>query len=184
MTPVLIPPILYTKRCKLDRITLHDMDMLRDIVEDSQFRLFMPELYEVVHEVEGMHHFLRSFDMSAQKGEGFLWGIRKNNFLIGFVAIMDLSYDPTIFYAMHREYRNKGYAKEVATEIVAYFRTISKAPLHTEVYSLNQASLAVLAFCGFKIVGSIDDKILLKMQDELTFREKVSNYARNNGLVQ
>ena len=72
MTQAPIPPILNTQRCKLDGIILHDMDMLRDIVEDSQFRLFMPELYEVVHDIEGMHRFLCSFDMYAQKGDGFL----------------------------------------------------------------------------------------------------------------
>ena len=163
MTPAPTPPILYTKRCRLDSINLHDMDMLYDIVEDSQFRLFMPELYEVVHDVEGMHRFLRSFDMYAQKGDGFLWGIWKNTFLIGFVAIMDMSYDPTIFYAIHLEYRNKGYAKEVVEEVVAYYRTISKTPLHTEVYSSNQASLAVLASCGFQITGNKDNKKMLTL---------------------
>lgn len=163
MTPTQIPPILYNKRCRLDRITLHDMDMLRDIVEDNLFWLYLPELYEVVHDVDGMYHFLRSFDTYAQEGEGFLWGIWKNTFLIGFVAIMDMSYDPTIFYAIHREYRNKGYAKEVVAEVVAYYRTISKVPLHTEVYSLNHASLSVLTSCGFQITGSRDNKILLTL---------------------
>lgn len=163
MTPVPVPPILYTKRCKLDRITLQDMDILRDIVEDNLFRLYLPELYEVVHDVEGIHQFLRSFDTYAQKGDGFLWGIRKNTVLIGFVAIMDMSYDPIIFYTIHSEYRNKGYAKEVVAEVVAYYRTISKAPLQTEVYMINHASLAVLVFCGFQIVGNKDDKLLLKL---------------------
>jgi len=139
------------------------MDMLRDIVEDSQFRLFMPELYEVVHDIEGMHRFLRSFDMYAQKGDGFLRGIWKNTFLIGFVAIMDMSYDPTIFYAIHREYRNKGYAKEVVAEVVAHYQTLSKRPLHTEVYLSNQASLSVLSSCGFQITGSKDNKIVLTL---------------------
>ena len=163
MTPAPVPPVLYTQRCRLDRIILHDMDMLRDIVEDIQFMLFMPELYEVVHDVEGMHRFLRSFDVYAQKGDAFLWGIRKNTFLIGFVAIMDMSYDPTIFYAIHPEYRNKGYAKEVVAEVVAYYRTISKVPLHTEVYSSNLASLAVLASCGFQLTVSKDNKVLLTL---------------------
>lgn len=163
MTPAPLPPILYTKRCRLDRIILHDIDMLRDIVEDSQFRLYMPELYEVVHDVEGIHRFLHSFDTYAQKGEGCLWGIWKNAYLIGFVAIMDLSYAPTIFYAIHREYRNKGYAKEVVAEVVAHYRTMSKAPLHTEVYLLNRASLAVLTSCGFQIIGSKGDKFLLTL---------------------
>ena len=163
MTPAPIPPILYTKRCRLDRIILHDMDMLCDIVEDIQFRLFLPELYEVVQNVEGMCQFLRSFDDYAQNGEGFLWGVWKQSYLIGFVAIMDMSYEPTIFYAMHREYRDKGYAKESVAEVVAHYRTISKVPLHTEVYQSNIPSLSILVSCGFQVVGTIENKFLLKM---------------------
>jgi RimJ/RimL family protein N-acetyltransferase len=105
------PPILYTERCRLDRITLHDVDMLRDIVEDFQFRICLPELYELVQNVDGMYRFLSSFDTYAQNVDGFLWGIWKQNYLIGFVAIMDMSYNPTIFYAVHPEYRNKGYGQ-------------------------------------------------------------------------
>jgi RimJ/RimL family protein N-acetyltransferase len=140
------------------------MDMLCDIVEDCQFMLFMPELYELVHDVDGMHRFLRSFDTYAQKGDGFLWGIWKNTFLIGFIAIMDMTYDPTIFYAIRREYRNRGYAKEVVSEIVAHYKTLSKTPLYTEVYLLNHASLAVLSSCGFQITGSKDNKLMLSLQ--------------------
>lgn len=163
MTPAPIPPILYTKRCRLDRIILHDVDMLRDIVEDSQFRLFMPELYELVNNVDGVHQFLSSFDTYAQKGDGFLWGIWKQNYLIGFVAIMDISYEPTIFYAMHREYRERGYTKEAVSEVVAHYRFISKIPLHTEVYLSNHASLAVLVSTGFRITGSKGNKLLLTL---------------------
>ncbi len=163
MTPAPIPPILYAKRCRLDRIILLDMDMLRDIVEDIQFRLFLPELYELVHNVDGMFQFLSSFDAYAQNGDGFLWGIWKQSYLIGFVAIMDMSYAPTIFYAMHPKYRDKGYTKEAVAEVVAYYKTISKTPLHTEVYQYNLPSLSILASCGFRVVGSKDNKFLLTM---------------------
>ncbi len=163
MTPTPIPPILYTKRCRLDRITLLDMDMLRDIVEDITFRLFLPELYDFVHNVDGMYQFLSSFDAYAQNGDGFLWGIWKQSYLVGFVAIMDLSHEPTLFYAMHREYRDKGYAKESVAQVVAHYKTISKAPLQTEVYQSNVPSLSILASCGFQVVGTKDNKILLKM---------------------
>lgn len=163
MTPAPIPPILYTKRCRLDRITLHDVDMLRYIVEDVQFRLFLPELYELLQKVDGMYKFLSSFDTYAQNEDGFLWGIWKQSYLIGFVAIMDMSYDPTIFYAVHPEYRNKGYAKEVVAEVVLYYKTISKNPLHTEVYLFNFASLDVLSSCGFQVTGSKGNKILLTL---------------------
>lgn len=163
MTPEPIPPILYTKRCRLDRITLHDVDMLRDIVEDVQFRLFLPELYELLQKVDGMYKFLSSFDTYAQNGDGFLWGIWKQSYLIGFVVIMGMLYDPTIFYAVHPEYRNKGYAKEVVAEVVLYYKTISKNPLHTEAYLFNFASLAVLSSCGFQVTGSKGNKILLTL---------------------
>lgn len=163
MTPAPIPPILYTKRCRLDRITLLDMDMLRDIVEDITFRHFLPELYDLVHNVDGMYQFLSSFDAYAQNGDGFLWGIWKQSYLVGFVAIMDISYEPTLFYAMHREYRDKGYAKESVAQVVAHYKTISKTPLQTEVYQSNIPSLSILATCGFQVVGAKDNKFLLKM---------------------
>lgn len=163
MTPASIPPILYTRRCRLDRITLHDTDMLRDIVEDILFQLFLPELYELVHDVDGMYQFLSSFDTYAQNGDGFLWGVWKQSYLIGFVAIIDISYAPTIFYAMHHEYRDKGYAKEAVAEVVAYYKTISKSSLHTEVYQPNLPSLSILASCGFQVTGNKGNKYLLTM---------------------
>jgi hypothetical protein len=55
----------------------------------------------------------------------------------------------------------RGMAKEVVAEVVAHYRTISKTPLHTEVYPFNFASLAVLGFCGFQIIGGKGNKILL-----------------------
>lgn len=163
MTPAPIPPILYTRRCRLDRITLLDMDMLRDIVEDVLFQLYLPELYELVHNVDGTHQFLSSFDIYAQNGDGFLWGIWKQNYLIGFVAIMDISHEPSLFYAMHREYRDKGYTKESVAQVVAHYKTISKAPLQTEVYQSNIPSLSILASCGFQVAGSKGNKILLAL---------------------
>jgi len=163
MTPTPIPPILYTNRCRLDRITLLDMDMLRDIVEDITFRLFLPELYDFVHNVDGMYQFLSSFDAYAQNGDGFLWGIWKQSYLIGFVAIMDISHEPTLFYAMHREYRDKGYAKESVAQVVAHYKTVSRTPLQTEVYQSNVPSLSILASCGFQVVDTKENKFLLKM---------------------
>ena len=150
---------------------MHDIDMLRDIVGDGQFRLFMPELYELVHDVDGMNRFLRSFDAYAQEGEGFLWGIWKSTYLIGFVAIMDMSYEPSIFYVMHREYRDKGFTKEAVTEVVTYYKSISNTPLHTEVYQTNLPSLSILASCGFNVTGSKNNKFLLTLQEPILFAQ-------------
>lgn len=99
------------------------------------------------------------FDTYAQNEDGTLWGIETEDTLIGFVAIMDISYDPILFYALHPHYRNQGYAKEAVAEVVRYFK--DKHPnlhLHTEVYNDNHASISILQSCGFKISGKENKK--------------------------
>ena len=143
-------PELHTLRCVLKEITQADIPVLRQIVDDELFQSFLPELYSLVKTPEGLQQFLYSFDTYLTKNEGFLWGIRKDETLIGFVAIMDLSYEPVLFYAIHPVYRNMGYAKEVVAEVVAHYKTISKNPLHTEVLKENIASHVILYSCGFR----------------------------------
>ena len=143
-------PELHTNNCVMNAITMDDISVLHEIVEDELFHKFMPELYVVVNSIEGLSNFINSFSIYAQKKDGYLWGIRKKSNLIGFVAIMDLSNKPTVFYAMHPKYSGKGYAKECVFAVVRYYKEISHFPLYTEVFKENLASSAILMYCGFK----------------------------------
>lgn len=163
MKQVSNPPILHSDRCVLNGITSSDIPTLRNIVEDKLFHQCLPELYDVLRGEHGIYQLLSSFQAYTQNGEGVLWGIRVQTILIGFVAIMDMPYDSTIFYAMHPEYRNKGYARESVAVAVAHYKLMSATPLRTEVYPFNHDSLKILLSCGFKIAGIKDGKVLLKL---------------------
>ena len=156
-----IVPVLHTMRCVMTEVTQDDIPFLRIIVEDDLFQKYIPELYEVVSKAEGLVQFINSLNMYVHKNEGFLWGIRKDNHLIGFIAIIDLSCDPTLMYAMHPAYRNQGYTKECVMKAVSFYSTISKTKLQTEVYQDNIASLSILKACGFKKTNCIGNKYVL-----------------------
>lgn len=151
-------PRLHTKRCSMTGITLYDITNLQEIVEDELFQRFMPELYELVHTIEGLTNFIQTFRTLTQKNDGFLWGVKINNHLIGFVAIMDLTYEPILFYAMHPFHRSKGYTKACVMEVIRFLKKITDKQLKTEVYNDNEASLSLLKDCGFKLTDINDEK--------------------------
>lgn len=157
-------PTLHTKRCFLREITQDETPILREIIEDEQFQRFLPEMYDTVKTEEGLLQLMRHFDTYVQNEDGALWGIETEGALAGFVAIMDISYDPILFYAIHPHYRHQGYAKESVSEVVRYFE--EKYPnlnLHTEVYKDNLASIAILQACGFVVSSRENEKIMLTL---------------------
>ena len=155
-------PILHTARCVLSEIRKENMNTLREIVEDEQFQRFLPELYTLVNSNEGLNHFVTTFDKYLSQGDGVLWGIHKDKSLIGFAALMDLTYEPCLFYALHPDYRYQGLAKESIMKVVEYFMVAS--PNHfiqTEVHVDNKASISILKSCGFKELLVKDGKMYL-----------------------
>jgi len=155
-------PELHTRRCVLREITPIETEALHQMFDDELFMRFLPELYDMVKTEDGLLQFLHSFETYAKDGEGILWGIETSGVLIGFVAIMDISYDPLLFYTTHPHYRRQGFAKEVVSEIVRFFKEEHPyQELSTEVYQDNQASLAILQHCGFVVSGRQGNKILM-----------------------
>lgn len=157
-------PTLHTMRCILREITRDEITTLREIIEDELFKRFLPEMYDTVKTEEGLLQLMRHFDTYVQNNDGALWGIETEGALAGFVAIMDISYDPILFYAMHPNYRNHGYTKEAVSEVVRYFK--EKHPnlnLHTEVYNDNHASIAILQSRGFMVSAKENEKIMLTL---------------------
>lgn len=157
-------PTLHTKRCILREITRNEIPTLREIIEDEQFQRFLPEMYDTVKTEEGLIQLMRHFDTYVQNEDGALWGIETKGALAGFVAIIDISYDPILFYAIHPNCRSQGYAKEAVSEVIRYFREQHpNLNLHTEVYKDNNASIAILQSCGFVVSGKENKKIMLTL---------------------
>lgn len=157
LTPPSVP-VLTTARCILNEVTEDDIPALKSIFTDATTQRFLPDLCEIAQSEEGIKQILKSFIIYLKRKEGILWGIRYENQLAGFIALMDLSFNPTIFFAMHPYYRNKGLMTE-SIKIVTHYVSETKLcnELHTEVDAENIPSQCVLEKCGYS-VGKEDKK--------------------------
>lgn len=145
-------PTLQSEHCTLNEVEENDISALRTIFSDADTQRYLPDLYDIAQTDDGIKQILKSFRTYLSKNEGILWGIRKHETLIGFVATMDLSTNPTIFFAMHPKYRNQGYMQEsvrLATQYICDAKLTND--LYTEVDVNNIASQKVLERCGYKV---------------------------------
>lgn len=157
-------PKITTPHCVLDSIRMVDVPILNEIFEDGQTKIFLPEIYELIDAEYGVQRFISAFEHFLENEEGVLWGVCKNDMLIGFVAAMDLTEKPTIFYATHPHHRLQGYMKEAISHIIDYFKnTLQYQQISTDVYKNNEVSLSLLKHLGFRIIEEDDGKIYMSI---------------------
>lgn len=145
-------PTLHAEHCTLNEVEENDISALRTIFSDADTQRFLPDLCDIAQTDDDIKQILMSFHTYLSKNEGIIWGIRKHDTLVGFVATMDLSTNPTIFFAMHPKYRNQGYMQEsvrLATQYICEAKLTNE--LHTEVDVNNIVSQKVLERCGYKV---------------------------------
>lgn len=147
-------PTLQSEHCTLNEIEENDISALRTIFSDADTQRYLPDLCDIAQTSDDIKQILKSFRTYLSKNEGILWGIRRHDTLIGFVATMDLSTISTIFFAMHPKYRNQGYMQESVRLVTQYICDAKLTnELHTEVDANNVASQKVLERCGYKVMG-------------------------------
>ena len=156
-------PVLKSTRCVLNRITEEDISVMRQILNDRLTRKYLSELWTLVNTDEGIMQTLSSFYNLMEQDEGMIWGVRLNNVVIGFVAFMDLSFNPTVIYAMHPTYRSRGYMKESVALTVQYVLNNGMCSyMQTEVHNDNVASVRLLQSVGFDVVKKDNSKLYLR----------------------
>lgn len=157
-------PVLYTQRCAMSRITAENIPVLRQILDDELTQKYLSELQSFVCTNEGIERILTSFDTLLKQDEGMIWGIRLAEKLIGFLAFIDLSCKPTVFYAIHPSYRSKGYMKECLSQSIQYVLNSGMCSyVQTEVHNDNVKSIRLLQSVGFKILKRDKDKMYLQI---------------------
>lgn len=157
-------PALHTQRCVMSRITAEEIPVLRQIFSDELTLKYLSELRSFVDTNEGIKRILASFDTLLKQEEGMILGIRLAEKLIGFVAFIDLSFKPTVFYAIHPSYRSKGYMKECLSQSVQYVLNSGMCScVQTEVHNDNVTSIWILQSVGFKILKKDNEKMYLQM---------------------
>lgn len=154
-------PVLKTDRLNLTEVTDNDCLKLTEIINDKETSLFLPELIEICNAPEGVRNMVNTFKKYKNQGEGYLWGLRLDKTLIGFVGVIDLSYKPSIFYALHPKARHKGYMQESILAIMNYlFNNNMCNLLSTEVKAINLPSRKLLEKVGFVRIGNLNEVIL------------------------
>ena len=152
-------PEIYARHSVLTRISEDALGILKEIFEDVETRRFLPELYELLDSPNGLQNFVTIFDYYTQNDEGYLWGIKHSDEFVGFIAVMDLSDAPALFYATHPNHRSKGYMKDALCGVIDYLsykRTIRT--ISTDVYKENSISIALLQQLGFCVCKEDDKK--------------------------
>lgn len=158
-------PKIKTYRCVLNCISNADIPILQQIFDDEATKCYLRELNELISSKEGIRKFLDSFNCYVNRNEGILWGIYLNSKLVGFIAIMDMPDNPTLFYAMHPDYRLQGIMKECIIEVTNFIsKQIYCNFLQTEVYKDNDISINILQSADFKIIDFNDNKVFLKIE--------------------
>lgn len=155
-------PDISTKYSLLTRVSEDEMSILREVFEDVETRRFLPELYELLDAPDGLQEFVSIFDLYAQNGEGYLWGIKHNGVLVGFVAVMDLLDVPALFYGMHPNHRSCGYMKDALYGIFDYLRNHKTIQaITTECHKENSASIGLLQHMDFCVSKEENAKVFL-----------------------
>lgn len=167
-------PMLHTDRCVLNRITQQDVPQLGLIVYDETTLHFMPELLRYVKTEEKIRWILNVSEAYLKMDACFIWGIRYNGNLVGFIGIRDVHFYPLIFYAMHPGYRQMGIMSECATEVVRWFReTHPTIALFGEAHKGNVASIKILQKIGLNIFDEVDNEVYLKMPEARSSDEEI-----------
>lgn len=90
-----------------------------------------------------------SFFVAYHKGLGILWGIFQESNFVGFVGLVDLPFEPTLFYAMNKKYRMKGIMKECVNKVTTHVHDCGFPLIKTQVHKGNLASIRVLVDCDY-----------------------------------
>ena len=155
-------PEINTRYSVLTRISEDKLGILKELFDDADTRRFLPELYDLLDSPDGLQNFIATFVYYSQNDEGYLWGIKHSAEFVGFIAVMDLSDDPALFYATHPNHRFRGYMKDALQSVLGYLsnqkavRTIS-----TDVYKGNNISINILQQLGFCVCREDDKKVYI-----------------------
>lgn len=159
------PDEINSARCKLRAIDSNDVSRLYDILQDVEVKKYLSEFYEITSTPTELEEVLKSYEILSSRKEAYLWGIWHEEILIGFISVIDIPIKPTIFYALHSDFRKKGLMSECIRGIITHFRDSYALPsLFSEVDEENIASAFILKSCGFEVVKKIQNKNLFELK--------------------
>ena len=149
--------ILETKRTTVREITVWDLPALYELYDDEEVVRYVDKLYEYEEEKAFTEKYIEN--MYGFYGYG-LWLVfdKNNGALIGRMGIsirnIDGEEQNELGYIVKREYRNKGYAKEVCEAIIEYaHNNLFMDTLYIVCHDDNTASCRLAKALWFELMG-------------------------------
>lgn len=159
------PYEINSARCKLRAIASNDVSRLYDILQDAEVKKYLSEFYEITSTPTELEEVLKSYKILSTCKEAYLWGIWFEEILIGFISVIDIPMNPTIFYALHSDFRKKGLMSECICVLITHIRdSTALQSIFSEVDEENIASVCILKSCGFEVVGKIQNKNIFELK--------------------
>lgn len=154
------PPTLLSRNCVLSFIKEDDWEALHEIMKDEGVKHFLPYFYDIINLKEDFRSVMNSFAVLCDRDESIIWGIYLKGSLIGFIGLLDIPQNTTIFYSVDKNSRCKGVAKESVSAVIDYIKKTNLSDnIYSEVFEDNVASIAVLKYSGFVPTHRIENKI-------------------------
>ena len=117
-----------------------------------------PELSALIEDIDTISNVSETRLYPGMPGT-ILFGIKKDNGLIGeagFKNIKWLNRKAELNIIIKREFRKRGYAKEVLSEMIEYgFMILNFHRLEAEIYNYNEASIRLVENVGFEKEGEL-----------------------------
>lgn len=155
------PPTLISRNCVLSFIGEEDWKILHEIMKNDGVKQFLPDFYDIIKLKEDFLSVMSSFAVLCDKDESIIWGIYLNGNLVGFIGLLDIPQNTTIFYSVDKKFRCKGLAKESVSAVIDYIKKKNLSNnIYSEVFEDNVASIAVLKYNGFIPTNRIENKIV------------------------
>lgn len=155
------PPTLISRNCVLSFIGEEDWKILHEIMKNDGVKQFLPNFYDIIKLKEDFLSVMSSFAVLCDKDESIIWGIYLNGNLVGFIGLLDIPQNTTIFYSVDKKFRCKGLAKESVSAVIDYIKKKNLSNnIYSEVFEDNAASIAVLKYNGFIPTNRIENKIV------------------------
>lgn len=130
-------------------------------MKNDGVKQFLPDFYDIIKLKEDFLSVMSSFAVLCDKDESIIWGIYLNGNLVGFIGLLDIPQNTTIFYSVDKKFRCKGLAKESVSAVIDYIKKKNLSNnIYSEVFEDNVASIAVLKYNGFIPTNRIENKIV------------------------
>lgn len=149
MDKIVVPTLRYCQYYS-DEMRPSDADHLLSLVNKPEIQKWMASL-GLFNSVGDAIDFIELFKVAERNGRGLLRAIRCDSCskMIGFIGLCDLSFAPSVFYALSPDAWGQGIATEMVKRITAYLHGINKPIVRAIADKNNLHSVRVLERNGF-----------------------------------